>query len=106
MNQHFWIYMCLLGLVTFGIRWSFLSIAGRWNVPKPVESLMKYIPAAVFAALSIPALVYAKPVSYDLHDPAHLVAGSIGLLTAYFSRNVLFTILAGLGSLWMVNAML
>ncbi len=97
--------MCLLGVITFGIRWSFLAIAGSWKVSDALQALMKHIPAAVFAALSVPALFYAKPVSYELQDPAHLVAALVGLCVAYFSKNVLFTIASGLGCLWLCNAL-
>jgi len=101
MKFEFWCLVFVLGISTFGIRWSFLSIAGSWRVHPLLESMMKFIPAAVFAALSVPALIFIKSESYSVQPMDRLIAGAIAAVVAYFSCNVLFTILSGLGALWL-----
>ena len=104
MNQtNLWLYVALLGILTFGIRWSFLAGSGGGQVHPALQSMMQFIPAAVFASLSIPPLVFVKSGAYLFHDPERLVAGLVGLIVAYRSRNVLVTISAGMGTLWMMR---
>jgi branched-subunit amino acid transport protein len=98
--------MGLLGLITFGIRWSFLSLSGNARLHPVLDSMMHYIPAAVFAALCLPALWFARAQSYELHDPARLLAGLVGAIVAWFTRSVLFTILSGMASLWILRFLL
>lgn len=99
----FWILMLALGLITLGIRGSFFLLPKTVQLPSTLRTMMHYIPTAVFAALSLPALWFAKPQSYELHDPARLMAGMAGALVAYFSGNVLYTITSGLLTLWLLR---
>ena len=68
-----------------------------------LQSMMQFIPAEVFASLSIPPLVFVKSGAYLFHDPERFVAGLVGLIVAYRSRNVLVTISAGMGTLWLMR---
>ncbi len=104
MPIEFFIIVVLLGIITFGIRMSFLALASNREMNATVTVLLKYIPASVFAALSIPALIFVKSGGYEVQSMERLYASIVAAAVAYFSKNVLLTIMIGMLSLWAFKA--
>jgi branched-subunit amino acid transport protein len=98
-----WIIVSAVALGTLLLRWSFIGLmAGR--VPVTVQRVLRFVPAAVLAALTIPALLRPEG-SPDVDLGNHrLVAGSIAALIAWRTRNVLATIAVGMAVLWILDA--
>ena len=98
-----WLAFVLMGVVTISLRTSLLLLQDRIALPKPVERALRYVPAAVLAAIVGPALLEAdgEPVFgiawFDTGILAGLVAGAV----AWRTRNILATIVVGMASLWL-----
>ena len=99
-----WVIVAAVAVGTLALRWSFIGlVAGR--VPAPVQRVLRFVPAAVLAALTVPALLRVDG-SLDLAFTNHrLVAGSIAALVAWRTRNVLATIATGMAGLWILDAL-
>ncbi|WP_299330681.1 AzlD domain-containing protein [Haloplanus sp.] len=102
-----WAVVLLVGLLTFCIRYSFIYLFDRIDgVPPRAESALRYVPAAVLAALVAPAVVDPGPtVAATLVDD-RLAAGAVAAAVAWYTEDVLATIGAGMMALWTMGAVL
>ena len=99
-----WGVIVVAGVLTFGIRASFVYLFGRIDsVPPWVESALEYVPAAVFAALVFPAVV-APAGTLDLSlGNERLIAGTLAALAAWYTERVVVTIAVGMVALWVLR---
>lgn len=88
--------MLIGGLITFGMRFSLIYLFGRFAVPETMRRALHYVPPAVLSAIILPELLYPAG-SLDLSlGNTRLLAGIIAILVAWYSKNTLLTILAGM----------
>lgn len=99
-----WLLIVVIGLGTFALRLSFIHFWGRIELPQIVHRALRFIPAAVLAALVVPALVRPEGViDFSPHN-LRLIAGLLAAAVALLTRNVLFTLAAGMAALWLLQA--
>ena len=93
-----WLTIILAGLGTFVARVSFLGVAHRiTDPPVGVQRVLRMIPPAALGALVLPAFVRSDGV-LDLTSP-RLVAGLVAAAVAFWTKNVLATLVVGMGLL-------
>ncbi len=46
-----WLTIVVIGLITFGIRYSFIGLADKANFPAIIQRGLRFVPAAVLAAI-------------------------------------------------------
>ena len=100
-----WLTFVLMGIVTVALRTSFLLLQDRLALPSSAERALKYVPAAVLAAIVTPALVQgqgAPVLGIDWLD-TRVLAGVIAGLVAWRTRNMLATIGVGMVALWLLT---
>ena len=97
-EMNIWLVMILGGLITFGFRFSliYLLAEGRFEIPETMGRALHYVPPAVLAALILPELFMRDGIPTIAADNDRLWAGLLAVLVAWFSRNTLITILAGM----------
>lgn len=99
-----WAVIAAIGVGTWLIRLSFIALLGRVEVIPPLLlRILRLIPAAVLAAIVAPALTHASG-TFDLATD-RFVAGVGAALVAWRTRNVLATIVIGMGLLWGLDAL-
>ncbi|WP_439026001.1 AzlD domain-containing protein [Haloarchaeobius sp. DT45] len=102
-----WAVILVAGVGTFAIRFSFILLLGRvQDVPDGLESFLRLVPAAVLAALVVPAIVSLEATSGGFaldYDPAKVVAAAVAAAVAWRTEDVLATIAVGMGTLWLVD---
>ena len=98
--------LVVAGLVTFGIRLSFVALLGKVELPPVLTRALRFVPPAVLSAIILPE-VLVRDGAVDLH-PANprLVAGVLAALVAWRTRNVVLTIAVGMAALWTAQAFL
>ncbi len=91
-----WLVIILGGLLTFGMRLSFIQLLAHVDVPEVVRRALRLVPAAVLSALVVPELL--MPAGHlDLGFGNHRwLAGLVAIVVAWRTRNMLLTILAGM----------
>ena len=95
----FWLAMLLGGLITFGIRFSFIYLFGKFHIPETVRRALHYVPPAVLSALVFPEL-FLRNGALDLSPGnVQLLAGVLAVAVAWYSKNTLLTILVGMVAL-------
>ncbi len=95
-----------MALVTFATRYIMIALLGRWQVPRLVTRALYYVPIAAFSALILPELVTrAGQVTVALDNP-RLIGGIAAIAVAALTRSMLLTIAAGMGVMWLAQAVL
>ncbi len=97
--MNIWLVMIIGGLITFGMRFSLIYLFGRFEIPETMRRALHYVPPAVLSAIIFPELLYRNNVFDPSPDNTRLLAGVIAILVAWFSKNTLLTILAGMAAL-------
>ncbi len=99
-----WLTILGAGLGTWLLRLSFIE-AWQWlAVPPLLDRALRYVPAAVMAALVVPALVRPEGAVDLSPDNLRLLAGLAAAVVAWTTRNVLLTLAAGMAALWTLQA--
>ena len=98
-----WLIIVATGLITFAMRLSFIYLHGKADFPGWFRHSLRYVPAAVLAAIVVPGLALSGDTLNVSYDNPRLLAGIIAAIVAWRSRSVLATILAGMGSLWLLQ---
>ncbi|UTF55754.1 AzlD domain-containing protein [Natronosalvus rutilus] len=91
------------GVGTLVLRLSFILLFGRLDrIPPQVIGILRFVPAAVLAALIVPAIVVLSvEPSFGLSfEWPMLLAGAIAAIIAWRTENVLATIGIGMIALW------
>jgi branched-subunit amino acid transport protein len=97
--MNIWLILLIGGLLTFGIRLSFIYLLGRVDVPDSVRRSLRFVPAAVLSALILPELLMPAG-QLDLSLGNHRwIAGLVAIVVAVWTKSVLLTILAGVAAL-------
>lgn len=101
-----WLTLIVAGLLTFGIRLSFIAVFGQRPIPGFAQRALRFVPPAVLTAIIVPELLLPGR-QFDLSlGNARLLAGLLAAVVAWRTRNILLTIVAGMGALWILNAIL
>jgi len=91
-----WPVILLGGLITFGMRFSLIYLFGRFEVPETIRRALHYVPPAVLSAIIFPELFVHEGALNLALDNYRLLAGLLAVLVAWFSKNTLITIIAGM----------
>jgi branched-subunit amino acid transport protein len=99
-RSEIWLTLLGMGLITYAIRASFLLFSEHFTLSRRLERALKYVPAAVLAAIITPALVLPEGQIELSITNVRLLAGIIAAIVAWRSRSILLTIVIGMAALW------
>ena len=100
----FWLTMIIVGMLTFGIRLSFIVILDRWQPPTIIQRALRFVPVAVLSAIVAPELILPGG-TFDLSlGNYRLLAGIVATLVAWQTKNIVWTIIVGMGFLLALQA--
>lgn len=103
-DASFWTLTILLGLGTFLIRFSFLGLIGSRPLPDWLLLHLRYVGVAVFPALVVPMVVWPAATGGTV-EPIRLIAAAVAF-AAGWRIGVVSAILAGMGTLWLLQALI
>ena len=94
-----WLVMILGGLATFVMRYSFIYLFGRFEIPESIKKALRFVPPAVFSAIILPELLYHSDRLEFSFGNERLLAGILAAASAWLTKNTLLTILVGMSAL-------
>lgn len=97
--------LLILGMagVTFLTRYLLIALVGRWQLPQALGRWLAYVPIAAFAVIVVRGTLAPQgEVTLDPRNPYLWGALAAGLV-AWRSKNVILTVAAGLGGLWLAR---
>jgi branched-subunit amino acid transport protein len=88
-------------LVTFATRYPVLAILSKAPLPDTIFRALKFVPPAVLAAIIMPEVLLPDGKLQVSFTNAPLVASLIATIVAWRTKNLLLTIIIGMGALWL-----
>jgi branched-subunit amino acid transport protein len=101
--MNIWIILLIGGLITFGMRFSFIFLFGRFHIPETVRRALHYVPPAVLSAIVFPELFLTDGALNLSFGNYRLLAGVIAMMVAWFTKNTLITIIVGMIALLLLR---
>ncbi len=101
--MNIWLVMLAGGLITFTIRFVLIFLFGKFEIPPTLRRALHYVPPAVLSAIVFPELFYRGGQIALTLDNTRLLAGIVAIVVAWFSKNTLLTIVAGMVALVVVQ---
>ena len=97
--MNIWLVMLAGGLITFMIRFVLIFLFGKFEIPPTLRRALHYVPPAVLSAIVFPELfLRGGHIALEFGN-TRLLAGIVAVVVAWFSKNTLLTILAGMVAL-------
>jgi len=93
------------GLITFALRASFIALVDHVTLGPRMRAALRYVPVAVFSAMAWPAVMAEAHAMPSALGNLRIWAAAVAVLVAWRTRNVLYTVLAGMGALWSLTAL-
>jgi branched-subunit amino acid transport protein len=103
--DEFWLIFGMM-TVTFGVRYPVLALVGRIQLPDPIFQALRYVPPAVLTAIIIPELLLPGGELKLQFNNAPLFAGLVAGIVAWRSKNLLLTIVLGMGAFFIYRLIL
>lgn len=98
-----WLTLLCAGLLTLMIRLSFILFFGKRAIPPLLLRAFRFVPVTVLSALILPDMLLTKGTIAIGLSNFRLLAGGIALIVAWRTKNVLLTLLAGMGGLLLLQ---
>jgi branched-subunit amino acid transport protein len=103
--MNIWLVMLAGGLITFAIRFVLIFLFGKFEIPPTLRRALHYVPPAVLSAIVFPELfLRGGRMALELGN-TRLLAGIVAIVVAWFSKNTLLTIVAGMVALVVMQMM-
>ncbi len=103
-NSTLMLMLIIIALGTFFLRFSFIFLYGKLTLPLWMHRSMRFVPAAVLAALIFPAImIQSGQLDLSLGN-SRFMAGTLAMFVSWRSKNLLATIAVGLISFWILQA--
>jgi branched-subunit amino acid transport protein len=101
--MNIWLVFLLGGLLTFGMRFIFIYLLGRFEVPEMMRRALRFVPPAVLSAIVVPELMIRSGQIDVSWMNFRLLAGIAAVLVAWKTKNTLLTILGGMAVLLLLD---
>ena len=102
--MNLWLVVIVAGVITYLIRLSFILLLGDRDIPELFGRALRFVPPAVLSAIIFPELlIHEGSLSFSIGNP-RLIAGILAALVAWRTKNVVFTFLVGMISLWILQS--
>jgi branched-subunit amino acid transport protein len=98
-----WLIILGTAAVTFALRFSFLGTVKPHSLPPLFQEALRFVPAAVFAAIVAPQVLIRDEALHLAPDNPRLLAALAALAVAWFTRSVTWTLVGGMVALWLVQ---
>ena len=99
-----WIVILAVGALNYASRLSFIAFFARRTMPPLLARALRYVPAAMLAALIVPMIV--APAQGDVPFNPRILAAIVAGVVAWFTKSSLKTMVAGMAALWLLQAAL
>lgn len=98
-----WLTVVCAGVVTLGVRASFIVLPADTNVPGWLMGSLKYVAAAVLPALIAPDVLFRDAPPGEWLNIYRIVAAAVATTYALKTRRVFGTLIVGMATLWLLK---
>ena len=101
-----WLLIILCGCITFGIRFIPLSGILNFNASKTHMHLIQIIPVVVLTPIIFQAVFFVPSDGIVILNNPKIYAAIFGIIVSFYFKNVIYTIVVGMTSFWVLNEMI
>ncbi len=101
--MNIWIVMIAVGLLTFLTRLSFIAWLERIRLPDAFQRALRFVPTAVLSAIIAPEVVLRDHTLFLSIQNPRLLAALLATLAAYYTKNVVWSLLVGMVAFWLLQ---
>ena len=98
-----WLTIIGMGIITYSIRFLPIALLEKLELGPNIRQALKYVPVAVLTAIIVPELFMPEGTLDISSGNGRLIAGLIAGVVAWKTKNVLWTIIVGMGALWLLQ---
>lgn len=102
--MNLWLTIIGMGLITYTIRVLLFLLLERVELAPTIQQGLRYVPTAVLTAIIFPEILQPGGQLELTLGNERLLAGIVAAIVAWRTQNVLWTIAAGMGILWLITA--
>ncbi len=95
-----WSLIIYAGVITFVTRFSMIFLLKKDILNGRAKKILSFVPAAIFPAIIFPPIFLDTEGFLDLENNPKVLAAIFAIIIGFFSKNIIFTIFAGLMSYW------
>ena len=97
-----WTSIFIAGLITYFTRMGMITLINKDVFNENFRKILNYVPSVVFPSIIFPGVLLDDyGILVDISDPK-IYGALVAIIVGYFSRNVIFTIVSGLVSYWLI----
>lgn len=101
-----WLAIVGMGIITYAIRLTPILLLGRMEINSTLRRALRFVPAAVLSAIILPEMFMPGGQLDVSLGNGRLLAGLLAMGVAWVSKNILWTIAAGMIALWIMQIVL
>lgn len=102
--MNIWLIIIGMGLITYIIRLSMIVLLERVEITPTIKQALRFVPPAVLSAIIFPELLQPGGALNLSLGNERLLAGSLAMVVAWRTKNILLTIGIGMATLWLLQA--
>ena len=100
--MNIWISIIIAGVINYLSRLGSVLLIKPERLNENTKKILSYVPSAVFPAIIFPAVFLNESNTIvQINDPK-IIGFCVAIVIGYISKNIIFTIIAGLISYWIV----
>ena len=97
-----WTSIFIAGLITYFTRMGMVSLIDKDIFTENFRKILNFVPSVVFPSIIFPGVLLDDyGILVTIEDPK-IYGALTAIIIGYFSRNVIFTIISGLTSYWLL----
>jgi len=104
--MNIWLAIIGMGIITYAIRLTPILLMERVEISGTMRQALRFVPAAVLSAIIFPELLMPGGELDISLGNERLLAGLLAAIVAWRTKNVLWTIVVGMGTLWILQALM
>ncbi len=101
--MNLWLVVIGMGIITYAIRLSMIVLLEKVEITPTIKQALHFVPPAVLSAIIFPELLQPGGTIDLSFSNERLLAGFLAMIVAWRTKNVLFTIAAGMAALWLLQ---
>lgn len=99
-----WIIILITGVLTYAMRFSGISLLQKHSLPPLLEQGLRFVPVTVLPAIIAQEIILTNGTPDISLANIRLVAGIVAALVAWFTKNIILTIIVGMGVLLLLQS--
>ncbi len=99
-----WLVIALVGASNYLVRLSFIALLANARIPRLARRALRFVAVAMLAALIVPMVLGSAGIGGAAANP-RVMATIAAAVVAWFTRSTGWTLGAGMGALWTIQAL-